>query len=412
MDEPRISVVIVSLGRPQALKRCLTGVSQLDYGPFEIVVVSDDEGMAAVSALPFAPEVRGVRFSEPNISRARNLGATAAGGEVLAFIDDDAVPEPTWLRYLAEAFEDEDVCAAVGYVRGRNGISFQSKAEAINRLGVTVAATAQHVAAAPDCPDGFVPKLIGTNMAVRRERLRELGGFDESFRFYLEDSDLSLRLAAANAKVVAVPAAEVHHSFAASVRRSTNRAPRTLTDIGRSLAQFLRKHASQDEVRSAMEEARSQERRRLLRHMVAGTLEPGDIPRILGKFDKGFEEGLSARIGQPSDIGEPAEFLRFAYRRPRDGHLVLSGTHRNRRALRAEAAQKVREGRRTTLFLFGPTTLFHRVRFTADGYWEQSGGTFGRSERDQPVFRTVSHAARISEEVRRVAKARGIDETA
>lgn len=411
MDEPRISVVVVSLGRPEELRRCLIGVAQLDYGPFEIVVVSDAEGLEVTARLPFAAAIKRKEVSEPNISRARNLGAACAGGEILAFIDDDAVPEPTWLRSLAGPFAGA-ADAAVGYVRGRNGIGFQSRADAISPMGVTVPTSAPPAAAVPICPDGFVPKLIGTNMAIRRDVLRRLGGFDESFRFYLEDSDLSLRLAAAGSAVTAVPAAEVHHSFAASPRRAANRAPRDLTDIGRSLALFLRKHAEVQDRTSASAVAREEERRRLLRHMVDGTLEPGDVSRILSTFDAGFDEGLAARHSEPLDIGAPPRFDRLTDEFRSHGHRVLSGHYRDRARLRAEAAQEVRASRRATLILLGRTTLFHRVRFTSGGYWEQTGGVFGRSERHQPLFRPVSFAARVSEEVRRVAKTRGIDETA
>ena len=51
---PSVSVVIVSHGRPDALALCLTGVGQLDYPNFEIVVVADSTGVAAVKAHPHA----------------------------------------------------------------------------------------------------------------------------------------------------------------------------------------------------------------------------------------------------------------------------------------------------------------------------------------------------------------------
>jgi glycosyltransferase involved in cell wall biosynthesis len=82
-------VVVVSRDRPEALKRCLLGLSQLQYEPFEIVVVADEKGVAAARQLPFHDHLKLKVFERPNISAARNLGLTHAAGEVVAFIDDD-----------------------------------------------------------------------------------------------------------------------------------------------------------------------------------------------------------------------------------------------------------------------------------------------------------------------------------
>jgi glycosyltransferase involved in cell wall biosynthesis len=103
-DRPTISVVIVSRGRPASLSLCLMGVARLVYAPYEIVVVADALGLEAARALPFAAALKLVAFDEANISAARNAGVLAAGGEIIAFIDDDAVPEPAWLAHFAAAF--------------------------------------------------------------------------------------------------------------------------------------------------------------------------------------------------------------------------------------------------------------------------------------------------------------------
>ncbi|WP_372887787.1 glycosyltransferase family 2 protein, partial [Shimia sp.] len=126
MSQSPVSVVIVSRGRPQALARCLTGLSQQTHPSFETIVVADPSGCAAVNDGAFSGLVKLVAFDEANISAARNLGIARAAGELVAFIDDDAVPEPTWLAHLVAPFDsDPEVMAAGGFVRGRNGISFQ-----------------------------------------------------------------------------------------------------------------------------------------------------------------------------------------------------------------------------------------------------------------------------------------------
>src|SRR6056297_2389366 len=130
-----VSVIIVSRGRPALLNRCLTGVCQLWYPDFEIVVVSDPEGLDAVASR--AGLIKTVAFDDANIASARNAGIRAAAGKIVAFIDDDAVPEPTWLTHLVAPFADPEIAQVGGYVRGRNGISFQWRARAVNRIGAT-----------------------------------------------------------------------------------------------------------------------------------------------------------------------------------------------------------------------------------------------------------------------------------
>ena len=130
-DPLPVSVVVVSHRRPAELRVCLTALMQVDYAPMEIVVVADGAGLDAIADLPFLDQLKTLRNDAAGISIARNLGIVAAAGDIVAFIDDDAVPEPSWLRHLTEPFTDPDVAAAGGYVRGRNGISFQWKARTI-----------------------------------------------------------------------------------------------------------------------------------------------------------------------------------------------------------------------------------------------------------------------------------------
>src|SRR5512146_2129492 len=97
MDRPRVSVVVASLGRPRELDRCLTALRQLTYRPFEVVAVACEAGRMAAARHSALPWVRFIPNRGTGIAEARNDGIAVAGGEVVAFLDDDAVPEPTWL---------------------------------------------------------------------------------------------------------------------------------------------------------------------------------------------------------------------------------------------------------------------------------------------------------------------------
>ena len=404
----RVSVIVVSRGRPEPLRLCLTGISQLCHPAFEVVVVADAAGARVVTKMGWDSRLKLVEFDAPNISAARNAGLAEAAGEIVAFVDDDAVPEPSWLGHLAGPFADPGVAATGGFVLGRNGISFQWTARAVNRLAETVALeTAGHDPFEPVPPSGFVPKTEGTNCAFRRDVLARLGGFDPAFRFYLDETDVNLRLASAGARTVIVPRALVHHSYAGSARRAADRTPRDLTEIGASAAVFLRKHAHAEDHEAALTAFAAAQRRALVRHMVAGGLEPRDVGRLLQGLAAGIQTGQGREIAPLAALSpSPAPFLPFRRAPVTSVSTKLAGRPWQRRRLRARAADAVARGEIVTVFRFSPTALPHRVRFHPGGWWEQVGGLFGPSERHEPAFRIAGFRARVRQEWARVSLAR------
>lgn len=401
MTCPPVSVVVVSRDRPEALVRCITGVLQVQYAPFEIVVVTDAAGCAAVAR--WAEHIKIVPFDRPNISEARNLGISHAAGDIVAFIDDDAVPEPSWLTHLAAPFEQADVAATGGFVRGRNGISFQWRARSVDNTGATAPLDVHPEQATVLFPKGRrAIKTEGTNMAVRRGVLCALEGFDPAFAFFLDETDLNLRLARAGHATAIVPMAEVHHGFAASARRRVDRTPRDLFEIGASWAVFQRKHMDSIAWDEHWHGIRHAQKLRCVAHMVAGRLVPGDVGRLLRGLDAGYVDG-SRRPRGGARVLETAIAPFKPVSGPRRASVLIAGRIWQRKKLRSEAARRVAEGEMVTLMLVSPTAMFHHVRFHEDGYWEQRGGLFGRSDRSDPLFAFWRFSKRIERERRRTA---------
>ncbi|MDG4646979.1 glycosyltransferase [Roseibacterium sp. SDUM158017] len=397
-ETPALSVVVASHGRPRALRRCLLGLSQSRLRRMEVIVVADAAGLRATSDLAFADRLKTVPQAEPNLSAARNDGVARAAGDVVAFIDDDAVPEPTWAGALAEAFaRDADLAAATGPVLGRNGISVQWGRMSVDRQG-------RDGPFSERLPAGAVLKLHGTNMAVRRDVLHDLGGFDPAFRFYLDDTDLALRLGQAGHRAVWVPRAQVHHAFAPSERRDAERVPLSLFDIGASTASFLRKHAP-DEMEAEIARLAEDQRARLFRLVRRRKLGAQALERLTSSLRDGIAEGRGRPVGARGPASQEAAWIAL-HDGPSPRDEVLWGWRTRARPLRAEAARRVAAGARVSLFLFEPTPRAHRVRFDDGGWWEQTGGLYGRSERTMPRIQAWRFDSRLFSEIRRIGDTR------
>ncbi|MEP5731664.1 MAG: glycosyltransferase [Sulfitobacter sp.] len=408
MTELTVSIIVVSRHRSDALTRCLTGLSQLQFNAFEIIVVADPEGISAAQAMAFAGDLKLVEYDKANISAARNLGIEHAAGEVVAFIDDDAVPEPQWLRFLVAPADQRDVAAMGGYVRGRNGISFQWKARSLDRFGDATEISIDNTQATVlTPPKGRAIKTEGTNMAFRRNVLVELGGFDPAYHYYLDETDLNMRLARAGHITAIVPLAEVHHGFSANALRHSNRVPRDLFDIGASWAVFQRKHLVDTEHALHWKRITAHERRRVLGHMISGGLEPRDVRRLMGRLDAGYAEGLDRPLTKVQLPKHPSAPFKSFPSKARSASVIRSRPWRLSKDRRA-AADRVKSGEIVTILSLSPTATYHQVSFDVNGVWIQRGGTFGRSDRDTPLFRLTTRSRRSEKEVRRVARQRGI----
>ncbi|MCV2863355.1 glycosyltransferase family 2 protein [Albidovulum sediminicola] len=391
-----VSIIVVSRHRPTELSFCLAAIRKQDHPNFELVVVADPATAAGIAV----PGAKVVPFDEANISAARNAGLAQAAGEIVAFIDDDAVAEPRWLSRLTAPFEDPEVAATGGFVIGRNGISFQWKASAADRQGRSTPlevdpAAVTVLAGSP----GRAIRTEGTNCAFRRAILAERGGFDPAYRFYLDETDLNMRLAERGLKTAIVPRARVHHGFAASARRRADRTPTDLTEIGASQAVFLRRHAPMEEQAAALDRLRAEQAARAEKLRRRGRIDAAAKAHLLASLDRGIEAGLERPLSALAPVrAAPPAFRRLAGGSGAVRHLC--GWSWQARRLRAAAPDA--EGAGTTLLiLFSPTTLFHRLRFTGT-HWEQRGGLFGRSDRADPLFRFWTRKGRCAREASRL----------
>jgi mycofactocin system glycosyltransferase len=200
---PMVSVIIPVRDRPEQLAACLSSLERLHHpaGRLEVIVV--DDGSAVPVGAPAG--VRVVRSGRPGgPAAARNLGAGAAGGDVLAFLDSDCAAEPDWLEALLPEFADPAVAAVGGRVRAAGQSTWLERYDAVRSpldLGPRYAQVR---------PRHPVSYLVTANLLVRRTDFARLRGFDPDLRCG-EDVDLAWRLADAGRRVVYQPLGAVLH---------------------------------------------------------------------------------------------------------------------------------------------------------------------------------------------------------
>jgi O-antigen biosynthesis protein len=205
---PRVSVVVCSHNGERTLCDCCEGVNALRYPRYEAILV-DDGSTDATAAIGREHGLRVISTENRGLSSARNTGMQAAAGEIVAYVDDDARPDPDWLTYLVWSLLRSEH-AGVG------GPNLAPPADGL---------VPDCVANAPGGPvhvlvsDEIAEHLPGCNMAFWRPRLEAIGGFDEQFRVAGDDVDLCWRLQARGWTLGYSPAAVVWHRRRNSVRR-------------------------------------------------------------------------------------------------------------------------------------------------------------------------------------------------
>jgi len=398
-----VSVVIVSRNRPRWLGRCLLAVGQLDYPVFEVVVVACPLGRDIAQAAKLPVDVVVTVFDEANISQARNIGISKARGDIVAFIDDDAVPEPTWLTHLVAPFEEASIAQAGGTTLGRNGISVQHAAAWVTYTGHSIACPSPGTEPfIVPVKDGLHPRLHGTNMAFRRAVLLEHGGFDPRFSFYLDETDMTLRVAQAGGVTLCMPKAVVHHASGASAFRRTDRTPRRLYEIGASAGIFHQKHTPKHQIGAAQRAFMKDRRNWLLRHLQIGTLGPEEVVRLMEELTDGYDGSVTSDVA-PSTWPKTAAPKSINRNDARQENGFLVSRPGRRKSTVAKAINMVRDGAIVTIFDYDATTRYHRVEFTEDGYWVHAGGVFGREQRDEPLFQSADREKRVRSTLMRLS---------
>lgn len=224
-----ISVVVPAYNAALFIADCLAALQKqtVDRQSYEIIVVDDGSGddTAVRAQLPgvqviHCPQNRGA-------AAARNLGIHAAQGDIICFTDADCVPQPNWIEEVTRPLRENETITAV------KGVYISHQRQVVARF-VQVEYEDKYDGMAGLPQIDFVDTY---SCAYRRQTLLENGGFDETIA-YVEDQELSFRLAAQGCVLVFQPTAVVAHRHSATLHQYA----RKKFWIGCWKARFIRRY--------------------------------------------------------------------------------------------------------------------------------------------------------------------------
>jgi GT2 family glycosyltransferase len=215
-DAPEASVIIVNHNGGAYLEACLRSLTLTGPQDYEVIVVDNASTDGSADHVEQAfPGVRVIRNRvNGGFGQGNNLGARWARGEYLAFLNPDTMAEPGWLSALVAALKDRP---SAGLATPK--ILQLNDPRRINTCGNVVHLTGLTLCRGMNWDrDAFaegekIAAVSGAAFVMRRDLFDALGGFDESFFLYMEDTDLSYRARLAGFECLYVPSSVVLHDY-------------------------------------------------------------------------------------------------------------------------------------------------------------------------------------------------------
>jgi len=213
-----VSVIVCTYNRRGYLERLLDYLRFQSCRSFEVVVVDGPSIDGTKELLEgYSENIKIAHNPERNLGKSRNLGLEIASADIVAFVDDDAIPFDDWVETILLEYNRRPLTNAglggpayyAGTLRFQvEDIGFNAKAEAIvnidsERIG----------------KEGWFRSSLGTNCTFKASVLKEVGGFDEQFDYFLDESEVCFRLQQRGWLVGYAKELFLRHEFAESANR-------------------------------------------------------------------------------------------------------------------------------------------------------------------------------------------------
>lgn len=214
-EVPSVTIAVCTRDRPEDLRNCLNGLTHL-LGCDEILVVDNRPMSDATFKLAQSyPQVRYVREDRPGLNVARNRAICEARHDIVAFIDDDAIPDPMWLKTVRKGFDDGRVMCVTGLTWPFElATDAQECREISHSFGRGY--TRKLFDSSVINPMASGQAGAGVNMAIRKQCVNMFGEFDEALDAGTPtksggDNEMFSRILAGGYQILYDPAALVWH---------------------------------------------------------------------------------------------------------------------------------------------------------------------------------------------------------
>ena len=223
----KISVIIPIYNGAKFLDDAFKGLEHQTIDPKSFEVIAIDDGSTDTSydfLMKYAKNSPKFTFQfdrqkNSGVSHTRNVGASRATGEFLAFLDQDAIPRPNWLESALECFRD----SRTSVVEGR-----------IQAIKIFEATPLTHI-----LENETGGRFMTANCIFRASVFREVGGFDLNFPYFLEDSDIAFSILRLGHKIHWAPEVVVDHPY---VQKTMSQHVWQMTTLAERIPILLHKH--------------------------------------------------------------------------------------------------------------------------------------------------------------------------
>lgn len=205
------SILIVTYNHKNYLKACIESIQNQDY-PHEIILIdncSTDGTVEYVKEnLPFVKVVE----SKKNLGygAGNNVGVKYAKGEYVVILNPDTIVEKNWLKELIKPLEKGERLFTTPKILLFDGFAISACGLVAHYTGLTFARG--YLAKPYEFKKlEYVSCFSGACFAIRKKDFEELGGFDEKFFLYIDDSDLSWRAHLKGFEILYVPLSLIKH---------------------------------------------------------------------------------------------------------------------------------------------------------------------------------------------------------
>jgi GT2 family glycosyltransferase len=225
MSSKIFSVIIVNYNGKNYLKNCINSILKNSYDDYEIIIADNNSTDGSVSFIEneFSASLDRIRFIKLDKNygpaKARNEAAKIARGVYLGFLDNDTEVDPDWMTNAVKYFKDD---MNVGILQCKllmlkNKKQFDYAGEYLSSLGFLVhrASFREEDRGQYDAPEDILAAK-SAGMFIRKDVFEKIGGFDEDYFIFVEETDLGWRCWLAGYRVIFAYDSVVYHHFSST----------------------------------------------------------------------------------------------------------------------------------------------------------------------------------------------------